>query len=303
MLRGVRFVFLIPLACLYVHSIAAADERLPAYLIRLPESVATVFIAETAAADFHRFDRVGDGIEYRGSRYMSIGQDGDGKQRAGDRRTPLGVYFITEQLDTRYLHERYGITAFPLDYPNIWDLRRRRGGDGIWIHGVDPAGGKRPPRDTDGCIALANGDLLELAPKFRANTTPVVIAREIEWLDIEQISLLRSELENAVAQWTAAVTSGDMHGYLSLYDDDFERWGMQRAEWLSFSMQTLGTHPIHDASSSDLLLLGDPEENGLYLSRFKLAVDDGSVKTISTKRFYWRRDNSGALKIVADDSS
>ena len=82
MLRGARFVLLIPLACLFVHLNAAADERLPAYLIRLPESVATVFIAETAAADFHRFDRVGDGIEYRGSRYMSIGQDGDGKQRA-----------------------------------------------------------------------------------------------------------------------------------------------------------------------------------------------------------------------------
>ncbi len=78
---------------------------------------------------------------------------------------------------------------------------------------------------------------------------------------------------------------------------------MQRAEWLSFSMQTLGARPIRDASSSDLLLLGDPEEDGVYLSRFKLAVDDGSVKTVSTKRYYWRRDNSGALKIVAEDSS
>lgn len=68
MLRGARFVSLIPLACLLVHSNVTADERLPAYLIRLPESVETVFVAATTTADFHRFDRVADGIQYRGSR-------------------------------------------------------------------------------------------------------------------------------------------------------------------------------------------------------------------------------------------
>ena len=62
---------------------------------------------------------------------MSIGQEGPGKQSSGDKRTPLGVYFVTEQLDTSKLHEKYGVTAFVLDYPNVWDLRSRRSGDGI----------------------------------------------------------------------------------------------------------------------------------------------------------------------------
>ncbi len=290
------------LICLLAHSSALADERLPAYLIRLPESVKTIFIAETSTADFHQFDYVTDNIEYRGSRDMSIGRRGAGKQQAGDRRTPLGVYFVTDQLNTRPLHEKYGITAFPLDYPNIWDLRQNRSGDGIWIHGVDPDGGKRPPRDTDGCISLANEDLAELAIEFLANTTPVVVTRKIAWLDAEQISLLRNELEKVVSQWTAAVASGDMHAYLSLYDEDFERWGMQRPEWLAFSMQTLGTRAISSASVSDLLLLGDPDEDDLYLSRFRLSVDDGTMKKTSTKRLYWRRDAGGALRVIAEDS-
>lgn len=51
MLRGARFVSLIPLACLLVYSNVTADERLPAYLIRLPESVETVFFAETTTAE------------------------------------------------------------------------------------------------------------------------------------------------------------------------------------------------------------------------------------------------------------
>jgi hypothetical protein len=93
-----------------------------------------------------------------------------------------------------------------------------------------------------------------------------------------------------------------MHAYLSLYDEGFERWGMQRSEWLAFSMQTLGRQRISSASASDLLLLGDPVEDELYLSRFRLSVDDGLRKTTSTKRLYWRRDESGNLKVVAEDS-
>ena len=279
-----------------------AEGHLPAYLIRLPESVTTIFIAETTTADFHQFDRVPGGIEYRGSRKMSIGRQGAGKQREGDRRTPLGVYFVTEELDTRGLHEKYGVTAFPLDYPNIWDQRLRRGGDGIWIHGVDPAGGERPPRDTDGCISLSNEDLAELAGEFVANTTPVVVTRKIVWLDAGQVFSLRAELEKVVGQWTAAMASGDMHAYLSLYDQEFERWGMQRSEWLAFSMQTLGKRSVSAVSASDLLLLGDPDEDELYLSRFRLSVDDGLTKTSSIKRLYWRRDKSGDFKVVAEDN-
>ena len=288
--------------CLVAHSVAIADERLPAYLIRLPASVTTIFVAETTTSAFHQFDSVAGGIDYRGRRDMSIGRQGAGKQKEGDGRTPLGVYFVTDELDTRPLHEKYGITAFTLDYPNIWDLRQKRSGGGIWIHGVDPDGGTRPPRDTEGCISLANEDLAELADEFLANITPVVVTREIVWSDAGEVSSLRSELEKIVGQWTAAFASGDMHAYLSLYDEGFERWGMQRSEWLAFSMQTLGQQRISSASASDLLLLGDPVEDDLYLSRFRLSVNDGLRKTTSTKRLYWRRDESGSLKIVAEDS-
>ena len=77
---------------------------------------------------------------------------------------------------------------------------------------------------------------------------------------------------------------------------------MQRSEWLAFSMQTLGQRLISAASASQLLLLGDPDEAELYLSRFRLSIDDGLTKTSSTKRLYWRRDKSGTFKVVAEDN-
>lgn len=281
---------------------ACCEERLPADLIRIPESVTTVFIAETATAYFHRYDRVGDDVEYGGKRYMSIGQNGVGKERSGDRRTPLGVYFVTEELDTTRLHEKYGARAYPLDYPNAWDLSLARTGDGIWVHGVDPRGGKRPPQDTDGCIALPNEDLAELADQLEGNTTPILIAREIIWSDPATRLRLRDELETAVERWAASVESGDMHAYLSLYADDFERWEMRKAQWSSFSLQTLGRRAIEEVDVTDLLLLGYPDVEGLYLSRFRQTIREGATQSESIKRLYWRRDTSGALEIIAEDS-
>jgi len=131
---------------------AADGGKLPAYILQVPDSVSSVFIAETEAAPLRRYERGEGGFEPREDRYMFVGENGVGKQRAWDRRTPLGIYFANEQLDTSRMHEKYGPTAFPLDYPNAWDEFNERTGDGIWIHGVPSDSEHRPPLDTDGCI-------------------------------------------------------------------------------------------------------------------------------------------------------
>jgi len=284
---------------------AAADGRQPAYLILLPESVRTAFVAETSAPALHRFDHVSDRIEYRGSSFVSIGRDGVGKTRAGDRRTPLGIYFVTEALDTSRLHEKYGPLAFPLDYPTAWDRKNGRRGDGIWVHGVDPAGGERPKHDTDGCLALPNDALAEVAAAFRPNETPVVIAREVAWVDPVSLGGLRRELVAVVERWAGLLEAGDMAAWLSLYAPGFEHWGMNRAEWAAFSLETIGRRDIEQVAVDNLLLLGDPEVPGLYLSRFRLSVmerGDPAKTVVTMRRLYWHRSSSGALQIVAEDA-
>ena len=279
------------------------SESVPAGLLRLPESTPTVFVAETSESAFHRFDRTANGVIKVRQEYMSIGQAGVGKQRTGDQRTPLGIYFVTEQLDTSRLHEKYGVTAFPLDYPNAWDRRLGRTGDGIWVHGVDANGGGRPPLDTDGCIALPNDRLLALEDLFSPNVTPILIARELAWSEAGAVAALRVALERAVTGWAGSLERGDMATWLDYYDESFEHWGMSKPEWAAFSLQTTAQRPIESVTVSDLLLLGDPAEEGLYLSRFRLEVtetDLGSV--VSMRRMYWRRSESGAFRIVAEDS-
>lgn len=296
-----RFFLSLLLLCL-VHSPVRADARLSAYLIRLPDPVGTVFVAETSTSTWHRFDNRNGKLAHIGQTYMSIGQNGAGKQKSGDRRTPLGIYFVTEQLDTNRMHEKYGVTAFILDYPNVVDKQSGKTGDGIWIHGVDVRGGKRPPRDTDGCISLPNDELAEMATLFISNTTPVIIGRELRWSDPGDVEALRLELEAAVAAWAASLERGDMQAHLSLYSEDFQHWTMNKPEWSVLLLETLGRRPITDVTVSELLLLADPNDEGLYLSRFGLTIIEGNQTFASTKRLYWRRSVSGTLQVVTEDA-
>jgi murein L,D-transpeptidase YafK len=234
---------------------------------------------------------------------MSIGKGGIGKTRLGDQRTPLGIYFVTEQLDTTRLHEKYGATAFPLDYPNAWDRRLGRTGYGIWVHGMDRRNGQRPRLDTDGCIALPNERLLALEDTFEPGVTPVIIGAELPWIDTAVLARTREALELAVARWAAALQEGDMFAWLALYDDDFRHWSMNKNEWSAFSLETVGNRDIAAVRISDLLLLADPVEEGLFLARFRLEVEErGGAAVTTLHRTYWRRSESGALTIIAEDS-
>lgn len=292
-------VFMI-LAPLLLH--AQQDQRVPAYLLEIPESVGTILIAETATSTLHQFLAGENGVTRQGESYMSVGQNGVGKERAWDRKTPLGIYFINDQLDTSRLHEKYGPIAFPLDYPNIWDRSNRRSGDGIWIHGVTPNSGRRPPLDTDGCIALPNDDLLKLGETLVPLVTPVLITREIQWADPEQLERAHAEFRRALDTWVSSYATGDLYNYLSLYDDNFSYRGMSREEWVAYRTQSITRAPVQSVALDDVLLLADPENSGLYLARFRqhIVYEDRTITTV--KRLYWRRSVDGDLRIVAEDN-
>jgi murein L,D-transpeptidase YafK len=283
-------------------AISETEELLPSYLIQVPESIATVLVAEAETSTLHRYGNGKHGIDSHDTRYMSVGQNGVGKLKAWDRRTPLGVYFITDRLDTTGLHERYGPLAFPLDYPNVWDRNNERSGDGIWIHGVTSDNERRPPQDTDGCIALPNHELLRLESLLLPTVTPVIITRQIEWANGTAIDALRAELNTALEAWAGSYRSGDLHRYLSLYAEDFQFLDMGKNEWAAYRLQAIALRPVDDYQISELLLLSDPEEDGLYLSRFMQTITSDDRSIVTTKRLYWKRGDDGVLRIVAEDN-
>ena len=107
--------------------------------------------------------------------YISIGKNGFGKLTEGDKKTPLGVYFLKGEIDQN-LPDKYGDAAFELNYPNSYDQLNKHTGYGIWIHGVPSDTFSRAPYSSDGCIALANKDLNNLRFVLEKKNIPVIIS-------------------------------------------------------------------------------------------------------------------------------
>ncbi len=307
--RYTRLLFSV-LSLAIAHSASAEDgvaaitksTLAPAYLLEMPESVSDILIADAASASLRHFVSSGAGIVEKDQRYMSIGLNGLGKQRAWDQKTPLGVYFVTERIDTRYLNEKYGVAAYALDYPNAWDRKRKRTGSGIWLHGVDRNNPDRPPRDTDGCLALPNEEITLLEGVIEPYVTPVIVARNVEWATPDDIRNTRTEFHAVLDTWKKSLAHGDLDTYLSLYADDFRFHDMNREEWASYRIGVFDSRQLHAVMIDDLMLLADPEEPNLFISRFTqvLVTSTGSIE--STKRLYWRRIADGHWEIVSEDS-
>ena len=115
--------------------------------------------------------------------YVSIGNNGMGKWREGDGKTPAGVYFVQKHLTEPMLPDLYGSGALTLDYPSPIDKEQRRTGSGIWLHGSPSQQYARPPTATDGCVVLANDDMTRLVQLGLKADTPVIIAEQLSWHD------------------------------------------------------------------------------------------------------------------------
>lgn len=304
MLRGhPRIIIVLLVTGLFADRSGADDGQVPQWLLRVPDSVATVLVADTSNATLHEYSFESGSPVRRQQHYMSIGQKGIRKERAGDRKTPLGIYFITEQLDTSRLHEKYGVTAFPLDYPNTLDRNAGRTGDGIWLHGVTPGPGRRPERDTDGCIAIPNENLTALATRLELLDTPVIVTTEMLYTSPAETAAAGQQLAAGVWAWSQAQESADVLGYLALYADDFRYRGLSRSEWASFRSEQFLEGPRPTVEVRDLLVLQDPVDTSMFITRFIVERSDSNGNTLtSRKRLYWQHQASGDYRIVAEDN-
>ena len=282
---------------------SVADDW-PPYVLQWPESTGDILIAETSTYTIHRYYRLDDGSVAVTSKPMSIGQNGAGKKREGDLKTPYGVYFVVDRLDTTPLHPKYGSAAFPLDYPSARDRQFGRTGSGIWLHGVLPGTSTPVPRDTDGCIAITNDELDALASRIEVLSTPVIVTRVIEGATDLPSADLRDALSRGVDRWTDSLSDGRLDQLLRYYSPEFTYRGLDLDDFAALQYDEMISPDVTGISHQELFIAADPADAGVFVSRFRLIVEleDGSRRE-QHKRLYWRRDPAGVLRIIAEDEA
>ena len=217
------------------------------------------------------------------------------KNIEGDQRTPLGIYFITSNLDPKSLKDFYGSGALPINYPNALDIRRGRSGSGIWLHGTPANQFSRAPHATDGCVAVANPDLARIIRTVEIRTTPVVISRSLKWVAPQSMGLGKSRFEEVLQSWAKSKSTGEFAQFSTFYAEDFTADAKTLAIHGLLKKANSATIPARNIKLSDISLLQWTEESGLVVATFgEVAAGTRSGRIV---RQYWERRN-GLWKIV-----
>ncbi|MBA3056548.1 MAG: L,D-transpeptidase family protein [Gammaproteobacteria bacterium] len=222
--------------------------------------------------------------------YVSIGKSGLSKNAEGDLRTPLGVYFITSNLDPKSLKDFYGSGALPINYPNVLDSARGKTGGGIWLHGTPPSQFSRAPLATDGCVVLANPDLMALIRTVEVRTTPVVISQSLKWVTPNTARSESKPFEAALSAWQKAKSSGNMNQVLSFYSPNFNSNGKTLTQWTPSLRSELNLVQGRAIQLKDLSMLRWTDTADTMVVTFG-EVTDGA-RTGPTKRQYWVRQGA-----------
>jgi murein L,D-transpeptidase YafK len=234
--------------------------------------------------------------------YAASGKGGWGKRKGGDNRTPLGIYHVTGFIPDAKLPELYGAGAFPVSYPNVWDQRLGYTGSGIWLHGVPRATYARVPRSSEGCVTLANSDLMELKSFLALGETPVVFTDTLAWRPQGSSGDLREEFAGQVEQWRHRWSALDTEGYLGFYADDFETDGMNKKAFAEYKRRVNKHKKRVEVRLENVDLFRYPGNEGLMLAHFIQHYSSDNFRLRSEKDQFWRREPDGRWRIVKESS-
>ena len=279
-------------------------DQVPRYLLQMPLEQRYALVVDTAKSTLYVFENKDGEVRYIADYYVTIGKQGMDKFREGDNKTPLGVYHITsnisrEQLNSRYgkRADEYGVGALPISYPNEWDRRDGRNGHGIWLHGVPFDTYSRPPRASNGCVALTNEDFMALVKSVQVGLTPVIIANGIEWTNADELRALRSGLNQAFEVWRTDWESLNTGNYLKHYSRKFSSGTQNYSAWSEYKQQVNSAKTWVKVKTDNVSMYFYPGAGDLAVVTFDQDYSSSNLSGQMRRRQYWMKE-SGSWKIL-----
>lgn len=267
-----------------------APGTLPSQFLTLSPQNKHAIAIDTSRARLYLFENTANGMALIGDYYISVGKSGIEKAIEGDLRTPLGIYFVTSNLNPKSLKDFYGSGALPINYPNQLDLKRGKTGSGIWLHGTPPDQFSRAPLSTDGCVVLANPDLERIIRTVQIRTTPVVIAKSLQWVAQHTLKTDSATFEEHFHGWAAAKSSTDVTLLLSWYSPEFSSFGKSLTQWTPTLQGELNKSAGRGVQVKDVSYLRWKDASDTMVVTFA-ELNRGSAVGV-VKRQYWTRQGS-----------
>ena len=229
--------------------------------------------------------------------YASYGRGGTEKRKQGDLKTPLGVYFVTDRFLDERLPERYGSGALPINYPNVWDSRNGRTGNGIWLHGSPVDTYSRPPKASEGCISLTNPDFIDLDKLVNIKNTPVLIGSNMKWIDQKSWVAQQKEIQQYVEKWRVDWESQEHSRYITHYSKQYRDASRDFNSFSAYKQRVNASKRFIKVGLKDISLFRYPNDPNLMVATFSQDYQSDNYNGESIKRQYWVKEE-GRWKIA-----
>ena len=277
-------------------------KYVPRYLLQMQPDQKHAIVIDTQKARLYLYQNDNGRPRFVADYYVSHGKLGSDKRSEGDKKTPTGVYHVTDSLPAKKLGDLYGTGAFPINYPNEWDRRQGRKGHGIWLHGTPSDTFSRPPKASDGCVVLSNTDLDALSKDLQIGLTPVIISNSVEWLSFDDWQSERSALNKKIEEWRADWESRDVERYLKHYSPKFQS---KEANFEQFARQKRKVNAGKSwvkVKLSNLSMFRNPGKDELVVVTFEQDYQSNNLSNQMKKSQYWIRED-GTWKIVFEGAA
>lgn len=278
---------------------------IPRYLLQLDRTQHDAIVVDAGRSRVYVYDNSSGTPRLVRDFYATLGKNGVDKLRQGDRRTPLGVYHVISSIPGAKLPDLYGWGAFPINYPNEWDRMAGRTGYGIWLHGVPADTYARAPRASDGCVALANEDIAELAKRVQVGVTPVIITDKIEWTTPQAQRAERDTFTAQLEAWRHDWESLDTGRYLAHYAREFRSGEMDINVWSAHKRRVNASKHWVKVSLDNVSLVRSPGQKALMVVTFDQDYRSSNFDQQMRKRQYWIMEEGRwriALEAPIDDA-
>ena len=232
--------------------------------------------------------------------YVVLGKRTGDKIRSGDLRTPTGIYFVTSYLPDEKLPSLYGSGAFPVNYPNEYDHRLKKTGNGIWLHGTDKSLYSRPPLDSEGCVVLTNEEFSRISQYVEIARTPVIISESVDWISNREWLERNIEIQAALENWRQNWEQADLRAYMEMYSQDFWSKNHNKKSWGAYKKQLFSGKSFQKIDLSDISILtypGTEKKQPMVVANFVQHYRSNNFNGNLRKRLYMVKE-LGVWKVL-----
>ncbi|MBC8210063.1 MAG: L,D-transpeptidase family protein [Gammaproteobacteria bacterium] len=275
-------------------STPALQGLLPDNIIQLSEHQDYVIVIDQTESRLYVYRNQQGTPLLETSYFVTIGLKGAGKEKSGDQKTPVGVYHVTRHIEGRKLPDLYGKGAFPVNYPNSWDLRKNRSGDGIWLHGTPSYTYNRAPWASDGCMVVSNEDFLDISRYINPDQhTTIINTHKINWITAdawrEQQQMMRQALDQWISDWESNIIDNYMQNYS---ESDFSSNGRDYRAWETYKRRVNHNRKNIDIEYSNLNIFKYPGEQNLVLMQYDQAYRSSNLNADNPKELFWQKQGN-----------